>query len=929
MSPERWERLQELFHELSDLPPEEREARLDELDDASLRREVEALLAADADPPEVLKADVGALSQLLDEPIAEVGEASVGPYRLVEEVGAGGMGAVYRAEHPELDRTVALKLMRMPFASPEHVRRFLVERRILARLDHPSIARLLDAGSTRHGIPYFAMELVDGEPITDHADRHSLSIDDRLRLVAEVADAVAYAHRNLVVHRDLKPSNVLVTADRQVKLLDFGVAKLIAEVDDPEATRTRTGHLLFTPAYAAPEQIRGGDVTTATDVYALGMMLYELLTGERPYDVQGASPAGIERIVCDTVPLPPSRIVGRGEAAQAVAARRSTTPEGLQRALAGDLDTIVRTALAKEPERRYASAADLVADLRRYLEDLPIAARPSTPGYRLRKFFARNRTGVCIAVGTVLLVAALVGVYTYQLRQERDRAQAAVERAEREAATSEQIATFVTNLFEAANPHVAAGDTLTSYDLLDRGVTQVSTLSSDPVVQGRLLTAMGRSFSVMGAHARADSIFGQALDALQSTPAASDADFAKVYSYRAWLRYQQGRLPASDSLYRLALRHRQAHNPLPTSVFASDLSDRGFVLAELGRHDAADSLHQRALTLQRKLLGPLDPQVAVSLNNLGLLRHRTGHYAEADSFYRSALSIYADANLDETLDAAKTWNNLGLALQRDGRLAEADSAYRRSLNTYRAVVGDGHPLTAQAMNNLGGLLRIRGQYAEAERHYRRALEIWTATVGQDHPDVAASLNSIGLLLLQTAPERLNEGEALLRRALAINERAYGTRHGTVAGNLNNLALLLRKRERYEEAFALQNRVLDIDRSLVGDAHPYVAGDYRNLGYIRALQNRHADALPLYEKALAIQMDAFSNDHHVTHLTRRLLGASLVRLSRYADAEPLLLTSYEGLRDVLGDDHKETARSRTALVDLYEAWNRPDAAARYR
>ena len=419
MDATRWTQIQTLFNAVLEQDPAARDAFLHTAcaDDPDLLAEVRSLLAADADAHPLLDSlaieAIALPADLLPDGILPAEGERVGPYRIVEPLGRGGMGAVFLAERADgqFEQQVALKLIRGGAGSAQIVRRFQSERQILARLQHPHIARLLDGGLTEDGQPYFAMEYVDGVPLDQYCEVHDSPIEDRIQLIRAACDAVQSAHRQLVVHRDLKPANILVTVDGQVKLLDFGIAKMLTGAEDAMGdpmgapALTQTGHAVMTPAYAAPEQLRHEPVTTATDVYALGVVLYELLAGERPYDLSGCSPAEIERIVSEQAPRPPSAVA----------------PAHRQRRLRGDLDTIVQKALRKEPERRYTSAEALADDLQRHLEGRPVEARPDTAGYRTRKFVQRHRAGVTATAAVVVLIATLVTFYTTQLAQERDQ----------------------------------------------------------------------------------------------------------------------------------------------------------------------------------------------------------------------------------------------------------------------------------------------------------------------------------------------------------------------------------------------------------------------------------------------------------------------------------------------------------------------------
>jgi len=876
MTLDRWRRLLDLFHDLSDLPPEERNSRLQAIDDPAVREEVEALLRADADPPDILGADVGDLASLVEDPLASLDGRHVGPYRVIEEVGMGGMGTVYRAEHEEIGRTVALKLMRMPFASSDHVRRFLFERRLLSRLDHRSIARLLDAGTTRHGLPYFAMEFVGGRPITEHCDTASLSIDDRISLFTDVCRAVAHAHRNLVVHRDLKPSNVLVTPTRDVKLLDFGIAKLLSPAS-AEDTATRLQRSLFTPAYAAPEQIRGEAITTATDVYALGVLLFEMLAGSRPYHLGDAAPADIERIVCEAPISSMASVV-----TDAAAEKRQTTASALRRGLQGDLDAVVQTALAKEPDRRYASATELLDDLRRIQTDQPIRARSPTAGYHLQKFVLRHRAAVGGVALAALLLTALIGVYTVQLQNERERAQAALERAEREAATSERVTELIANLLQAGDPsEQPVGDTLLVPELLQQGLDEVATLDDEPAVQGRLLATIGR------------------------------------------VQLQRGQFETADSLLRHGLH-------IQTQVLGPD--DPGLDLAltsiaqlaeQRDRFDRADSLHRRVLAIRETHHGRRHPDVAESLHNLGTLRVRQGDYAEAERLLRDALDLRVDLLGPGSPGVASTRNNLAVVMRRTGRAATAESLYVEALQASRSALGPEHPDVAMNLHNLAQLRVDMGKLESADTLFQKALRIRRTAYGPDHPRVAMVLTNYGnLKRMQGKPD---SATALIRDALQIRRAHYATNHHLVASSLNDLALVYRETGAFGQAEELQQEVLAIYRQQLGPDHSYTAAAQLNLGLIRQSDGRCEEAIDPLERALENYRSRHGIEHRSPLIIQIHLGECLVARGSYARAESLLVVSRTGLLPTLPDDDPRLERVRTELAALYRATGRSEKA----
>lgn len=488
--PGRWARLQELFQVALERGPETRSTWLRQLEetDPGLHADVVSLLAAHEDP--------GPIARLSPEHPSTPTLDRIGPYRVLAPLGEGGMATVYLAERegPDFTQLVALKVSRTGMADSRLADRLRGERRILAGLEHPGIARLVDGGATSAGQPFCAMEFVDGPNLLDFADRQRLPVAQRLRLFLEVCAAVHYAHQQLVVHRDLKPSNILVGPEGRAKLLDFGIAKLLdaAGEVDPAIRATHTA-AWFTPAYASPEQIRGEPVTTLTDVYALGIVLYQLLTGARPYDVDGRSPAEVERIVCERLPDLPSVAAARSPAA--IAQARRTSPERLRRLLVGDLDTIVLKALAKEPARRYASVEQLAEDLRRYLDGHPILARPDRLRYRAGKFVRRHRTAVAAASLAALSLIGGIAATAWQAaraRRERDRAARALTETKQALSQSEDVTDFLVGLFRSSDPSVTAGNAAAARELLRRGVSQANGLAGQPAVQARVLGRAGR-----------------------------------------------------------------------------------------------------------------------------------------------------------------------------------------------------------------------------------------------------------------------------------------------------------------------------------------------------------------------------------------------------------------------------------------------------
>lgn len=813
----------------------------------------------------------------------------IGPYRTVREIGQGGMGMVFLAERVDgqFEREVALKLIRQEAHTKAAALRFLHERQILARLQHPNIAHLLDGGVADDGRPYFVMEYVEGEPITQYSDRDQLSLKARLGLFLQVCAALQYAHGNLVVHRDVKPSNMLVTDSGQVKLLDFGIAKVLSA--GSEMRLTQPGALALTPDYAAPEQVRGEAVTTATDVYALGVLLYELLSGRRPYRVEGASMEAWVRVICETEPLPPSLAVEQAPAAETAEARsseavsvdRGTTAARLQRQLAGDLDTIVLRALQKEPTRRYASVEALASDIERYLGGIPILARRDTVPYRLGKFVRRHRFGVGVAVLLVVLVSGFTWRTVVQQR-----------RAEASAARANEVSGFLTDLFTMFDPYsgeAVRGNTVAVGVFLERGAQQIEALSDQGEVQSMLREVLGRVYKGLGRYAEAEGFF------------------------------------------RTSLAQRRALYGEESAEVAESMNDLGHLLTLWGGKEdvygEAEQWLRSALALRKRLLGPEHVEVANTLNNLaGALIHQ-GNHAEAEALYREALALRKRLLGEEHPDVAQTLNNLAGSLALQGDYAEAETLYREALALRKRLLGDDHPDVAQTLNDLAIVLDVQGKYPETEAMLRDALAIQRKLLGEEHPVIADMLNNLGVLL-RTQGNRYAEAEALHRQALAMRIKLLGEEHASVASSLNSLGIVLRLQGNYAEAEALHRKALALYRKLWGEEHPLVATTLTYLALALSNQDKDSEAEALFGEALALQKALLGEKHPQVATTLRNFGALLIDQGAYAEAETMLQTSFETLKQTFGLDHRNTQGVIETFIALYTAWGKPDQAATY-
>jgi tetratricopeptide (TPR) repeat protein/predicted Ser/Thr protein kinase len=882
-SPERWRRVEPILQEALDRPTASRPEYLEVAcaGDADLRAEVEALLAADSAAGEFLETPIDQYFEDPDRP------DRLGPFRVIGEVARGGMGVVYLAERAdgEFEQRVALKVIRQGRASVEILRRFYAERRILARLQHPHIARLIDGGADASGRPWLAMEYVEGERLTEYCERRALPLAERLLLFEDVCDAVRYAHQQLVVHRDLKPGNILVTGDGGVKLLDFGIAKVLeggtTGTGAGAEPATRTELRVMTPEYAAPEQVRGEPVSTATDVYALGTVLYELVTGRRPHRFERHTPAEIERVVCEREPDPPRA--------------------------GGDLDTILLKALQKEPARRYPSAEALLEDLRRLRTGLPVRARPDSRWYRSRKFLRRHWLGTAAAAALVItLVAGLAGTLW--------QASAAAREAERARAVKE----FLADLFRTAGPEESRGREITARELLDRGLRRVdSALAGQPELQGELLAELGRIYRTLGLYARADSV-------LERSVAFESRDRGGRMTEWGLAVRQRGDLVRAESLLRVALADRRRTRDAAHPDVGASASALAGLLRDRGGYAEAESLFRAALAISLAHAGADSLEVAMDLNNLGTVLGEAGDHAGADSAYRAALTI-RNRRLDPGHpDVINVVENLAGNLADQGRLEEAERLKRDVVERYRRLFPGGHPYVAHALNGLAGVLADRGRFAEAESLHREAVAIRRTLLGADHGETITSINNLATVRFRLGD--LAGAEAALREVMVGWDRLLGAAHPYTLTARNSLAIVLCERGRHGEAEALVREVLAGRRERFGERHPDVGTALRSLGLVLHRTGRLAAAEDTLRLALAIYRDAFGPDHPRAAEALTTLGAVLTDGGRAREAETVLREAL-AIREVKLDslDYRLAETRRELAAALVPLGRRVEAA----
>jgi serine/threonine-protein kinase len=824
---ERFRTLSRIFDEVADLVGAEREVAIRErcAGHPDLEGEVRALLAADegGEPDAFVASVVTAEATALTAP--RVQGVRLGSWRIVRPLGEGGMGTVYLASRAdgEYEADAAIKLVRGGIPSPSLSERFRAERQILAGLSHPGVAKLLDGGSTDDGTPYLVLELVDGRPITEWCNERDLDVDARLELFLRVCDTVAYAHGALVAHRDLKPSNILVTSEGEPKLLDFGIAKLMDAMSDGAEGVTQT-YGIMTPAYASPEQVAGEGAGVATDIYSLGVLLFELLTGRLPIETRGLTPVEvISRVTTDVPPVASSAL-----------------EDGTRkRRVSGDLDAIVSRSLRKQPGERYPSVEAMADDIRLHLAGLPIRARRDDWAYRTGKLVRRNAG---VVSGGVLMLILMISFTVNALMQaravarERDRAEAQRVRAER-------VSTFLEELLTEADPNEASARDVTAREVLDRGAERVlAGLETDPEIQATLATVMGRVYRRlgeydaaellldsalavrsrgpgrdvdalgeglieraalaydMGEYERADDLATAALTAYESAIDGDDPRVARAMDWRSAALMELGRMDEAERFARSMVDMYRRIDPEPNRDLGSALATLSDVLRGRGAFDDALMVGEESLAMARALYGDEHLEVAFALNQLASTLSRSGHAEEAVPYVEEGLAIRRSVFAGPHVETAASLGNLANVYMNVGRVEEAEAARRESLAMVREIFPGPHPYVAASVNSLGGLLVEVGRYEEAEPLLRESVDLHRAVFPPGHPNVANPLTSLGRIYLADA--RFEEAETVLREAYDARVGGLPDGHWHIAASGLELGRALDGLRRDDEAAAL-------------------------------------------------------------------------------------------------------------------------------
>jgi len=865
MDSTRWTRIQALFHDAADLPAPEQRAFLASAcaGDGQLMADVLALLEEDARGGSLLDSDMAHVAHdMLDEAVVPaVTSKEFGPYRFKRVLGEGGMGVVYLAERTDLGSLVAIKILRDAWLSPARRERFSSEQRTLAQLNHPSIARLYDAATMPDGTPFFVMEYVEGLPLTEYCRRHKSSVEQRLELFRAVCEAVVYAHQHTVIHRDLKPGNILVREDGAVRLVDFGIAKHLESLGQ-SVDQTITGLRLMTPAYAAPEQVRGEPVGILSDVYSLGVILYELLCGRLPFDLSNRTPAQAEKILIEQDPEKPS-VVAAKDAARAD--RAGEIPAASKTAWA-DLDVLCLTAMHKDPQRRYRSVEALIRDVDHFLQGQPLEARPDTLGYRVGKFVRRNRRSVAAAALVSAAIVGLVVVYTVRLTKARNAALA-------EAARTQRVQKFMLDLFQGGDEDAGPAADLRVVTLLDRGVKQAQSLANEPEVQADLYETLGNTYD------------------------------------------QLGKVEEADSLLTAALNQRKALYGADSARVAETLVDISLLRADQAQYDEAEHLVREGLAMSRRHLPPNHPAVARAQSTLGRILVDRGEFKQAIPILEEALRLQ-NAQGKVSSDLSSTLTELANCHFYLGDYAESDALNRRAVEMDRQLLGDRHPNVAEDYINLAAVQLEWGHYAEAEKYDRQALDIIQAWFGRDHPETSSILTILARVL--TAQGKLDEAAGLLRESLAIQERAYGGSHPRVASTVSELGKVALEQGRLDESEADFKRALAIWTKAYDGKHHYIANALANLGGVYMERKQYARAEGYFRDALGMYAQTLPATHQQVGITHVRLGRALLRERHFAEAEAESRTGEEILQKQANPPAKWLGDARQDLADEHHA-----------
>lgn len=859
MNPEQWERVQGIFHEVVDLPADERDEYLRSVcgGDAQLRKHVEAMLIND--------------TSVLDEDIAKVTEdlfsdsatpRNLGPYKLGRLLGQGGMGVVYLAEREDLGNQVAIKILRDAWLHPSRRERFESERKVLAQLNHPCIAHLYDANTFSDGTPWFVMEYVEGLPLTEYCRAHDCNVDRRLQLFRAVCEAVQYAHEHAIIHRDLKPSNILVKNDGSIRLLDFGIAKQMESLEGP-VDQTRTAQRMMTPAYASPEQIRGARISIQTDVYSLGVVLFEMLADQLPYDLSNLTPDEAVSVVAQHDPPRPSGI-----------ARKNRSAEHLGRAEWTDLDVLTLTAMHKDPERRYRSVEALIRDIDHYRNGEPLEARADSFRYRTGKFIRRHRQMVAVACIGIILFAAVFIYSAIKITRARDAALA-------EAARTARVQAFMMNLFEGGDETAGPSDQMRVVELVQKGIQEANALNSAPKIQAEMYQTLGNIDDKLGHLDEANSLLQHALDQRKALFGPESPEVAESLVALSQLRADQARFPQAEQFARQAIEMDTRLLPTNHPARARAVSQLGLVLEDRGSYDQAIPVLEQAVQLQ-SAPGGVEADLSASLTELANCHYYSGHYEISDKL--------------------------------NHRVLEID----------RQLYGEQHPQVANDLINLGAIQLDEGHYDQAEQYDRKALDILQSFYGKDNTETASAMTLLGRALVTDG--KYSDAADMLQQALTTEEHVYGPVHPRIASTLNELGKVAQKQGKLDLAKSDFERMADIYRKVYNGKHYYIGIALSNLAGVYVDGKQYQPAEKLLRQTLQLYSETLPSNHLNVGIARIRLGRVLLLQHNYSQAQTETQAGYDIVRQQKEPPSSWIQNAHKDLIEEYSGLKQPQKIA---
>jgi tetratricopeptide (TPR) repeat protein len=945
MTPERWRRIEQLYNAARENEAKHRAAFLAEVcgSDGELRHEVESLLDQEFSSKATLvghrAADLFHNKDGLELTTRTQTGVNAGMvidrYSLLQKIGEGGMGEVWLAEQREpVRRRVALKLVLAGMNTREVIARFESERQALALMDHPSIAKVFDAGSTSQGIPYFVMEYVAGVPITAYCDNHRLRTRERLELFIRVCEAVQHAHHKAIIHRDLKPSNVLVTeidGRAAPKIIDFGVAKALAQKLTVETMLTRVGALVGTPEYMSPEQAlsSGEDIDTRSDVYSLGIILYELLAGVRPLELRKIALDEFLRRLREEEPQKPSTRIRTQDPSTStdVARKRQAEPQALVKQLRGDLDSIALKALEKDRSCRYASPSDLGADIGRYLRnEAVLAVRPSA-AYRARKFARRYRAALITTAAFVLVLVTAAGI---SIRQSI--------RANREAAVSQAVSDFLQkDLLAQASAATQSGlnakpdPDLKVRTTLDRAAARIGgKFDRQPEVEAAIRDTIAQTYLDLGLYPQAGKQFERALELHRRTLGPENPKTLKTTSRLGRALYLQAKNSEAEALFGQALKIQQRVLGAQHADTLYSMTSLASVSYSQGHYQQAEALYGQILEIQRRVLGPEHPDIASSMYNLANVYSGQGKYAQAEALDKQSLDIRRRVLGPEHPETLNSMVNLANDYEADSKFAQAEALFSDTLEIQRRVLGPEHPGTLHSMSGLANIYFSQGKYAQAETLYHQTLEIRRRVLGPEHFSTLVAMNNLADVL--ECSGQYTRAEALFKQTLEISRRVLAPDHPLTLAVLEGFASMYQRKGQYALAEIYAAQTLTGRRRALGSEHPDTMASAADLALAYISQGKFADSEPLVRGALEFYGKKQPDDWQ-RFRAESLLGAGLAGQKRYVEAEPMLLEAYHGMtarKDKMSaPDSYHLERAREWIVQLYQAWGKPEKTAGWR